>query len=114
MKLAAPTDPISAPSGPAPTIFEAIVRKLCVLATYNRTRVILAPHAIYTRHGDLFVDAITMALNGVPPREAKLGTFKLAGLNDLERTIRHFEVSALFDAGDPKYADELLLAAERG
>lgn len=112
MKLLAATDQTEAPSGPAPTIFEAIVRRLCVSATYNRTQVILAPHAIYTRHGDLFVDAITLTLNGAPPRETKLGTFKLVGLNDLERTNRSFVPSALFVAGDPKYAGQLLLAVD--
>ncbi|WP_315760176.1 hypothetical protein [Sphingomonas sp. Y38-1Y] len=106
------TEP-AAPAGPAPTIFEAIVRKACVTATYNRTEVLLAPHAIWTRHGDMFVDAVTVRLNGQPPREVKLGTFKLIGLNDIARTEEPFEVSELFNPLDDKYGGEVVFAVER-
>lgn len=101
------------PDGPAPTIFEAIVRRTCVTATYNRTEVLLAPHAVWTRHGDMFVDAVTVALNGAPPRETKLGTFKLIGLNDIGRTDTVFTPSALFDPADEKYGGEVIFAVER-
>jgi hypothetical protein len=106
------TEP-AAPDGPAPMIFEAIVRKTCVTATYNRTDVLLAPHAIWTRHGDMFVDAITVTLNGNPPRETKLGTFKLVGLNDIGRTDTPFTTSNLFDPLDDKYGGEVVFAVER-
>lgn len=111
MKLPEAQDVVT-PAGPAPTIFEAIVRKTCVSATYNRTEIILAPHAIWTRHGDMFVDAVTLRLNDAPPREVKLGTFKLIGLGNLARTDEKFFVSDLFQPGDAKYGGEILLAVE--
>lgn len=101
------------PAGPAPTIFEAIVRRACVTATYNRTEVVLAPHAVWTRHGDMFVDAVTVRLNGRAPREVKLGTFKLIGLNDIGRTDEAFVPSVLFDPADEKYGGEVIFAIER-
>ncbi len=101
------------PEGPAPTIFEAIVRKACVTATYNRTDVLLAPHAIWTRHGDMFVDAVTVRLNGNPPRETKLGTFKLIGLSNIGRTDEPFEVFHEFNPIDDKYGGEVVFAVER-
>jgi hypothetical protein len=101
-----------APSEPAPIIFEAIVRKTCVRATYNRTDILFAPHAIWMRHGDLFVDGVTIQLNGKPPREPKLGTFKLIGMADLTRTEEPFFVSELFVPADPKYDGQVLLAVE--
>lgn len=103
----------AAPSGPAPIVFEAIVRRTCVTAVYNRTDVLLAPHAIWTRHGDMFVDAVTVSLNGKPPRETKLGTFKLIGLNDLGRTDTVFAPSELFDPADEKYGGEVVFSVER-
>ena len=72
-------------NGPVPTVFEAIVRKRCLRATYNRTDIMLAPHIIYTRHDDLFVDGVVLERDGKPPKELKLGTFKLAGLNGVGR-----------------------------
>jgi hypothetical protein len=95
-------------------MFEAIVKRLAVAATYNRGEVTLAPHVIYTRHDELYVDAVTIERDGKPPREEKLGTFKLAGLSPLRLTARRFERSALFDEHDAKYAGVLLMAVEPG
>lgn len=106
MKL--PIESDKAPQGPVPTIFEAIVRKLCVVATYNRVTMTLAPHVIYTRHGDLFIDAVAIDREGKPPKELKIGTFKLAGLNELRLTQRSFPASSLFQANDAKYAAALM------
>ena len=108
----------TAPTGPVPTIFEAIVRMRCLAATYNRTDVTLAPHIIYTRHDDLFVDGVVVERDGKPPRELKVGTFKLAGLGDVRLTARAFFASPLFQPGDPKYGPEhggaALMAIEPG
>ena len=98
----------SAPSGPVPTIFEAIVRKQCVVATYNRVTMTLAPHVIYTKHGDLFIDAVAIDRDGKAPKEVKIGTFKLAGLNDLKLTEQSFPANPLFHANDAKYAEALM------
>lgn len=100
------------PTGPVPTVFEAIVRKRCLRATYNRTDITLAPHIIYTRHDDLFVDGVVLERDGKPPKELKLGTFKLTGLNSVGLTDRNFNTNPLFAANDPKYADAALMAVE--
>lgn len=97
-----------------PVIFEAIVKQLAVAATYNRGEVTLAPHILYTRHGELYVDAVTLERDGKPPKEEKLGTFKLVGLAPLRLTARRFGASGLFRADDPKYADVALMAVEPG
>lgn len=112
MKFQSDEERQAMPTGPVPTIFEAIVRQRCVSATYNRGTVTLAPHVIYTRHGDMFIDAATVERDGSPPREEKMGTFKLAGLGDLTLTGRTFRVSALFDARDEKYDGVALMKVE--
>lgn len=97
-----------------PTVFEAIVRKMCIAATYNRVDMTLAPHVIYTKHDELFVDAEVIARDGKAPKEPKIGTFKLVGLSALRLTPRAFAVSPLFEAGSFKYADTTLMAVEPG
>ena len=89
---------------PTRTLLEAIARRLCVTAVYNRMAVTLAPHIVYTRHDELFVDAITVEREGKPPREIKLGTFKLAGLGNTTLTTRAFEPHREFDAKLEKYS----------
>lgn len=101
-----------APTGPVPTMFEAIVRQMTVTATYNRGAVTLAPHIIYTRHGEIHIDATTVERDGKPPREAKLGTFKLAGLGETTTTARGFDRFAGYDANDPKYTGVTIFAIE--
>ena len=93
-------------------LLEAIALRKCVEVTYNRTRVMFAPHVLYTRHDDLFVDAVTVERNGQPPRESKLGTFKLSGLKGLELTDRPFQPEPTFDPNDPRYAGTTLFAVE--
>lgn len=94
-------------AAPLPTaiLIEAIARKQCVIATYNRQTMLLAPHIVYSKHGDLFVDAVTVEREGKPPREIKLGAFKLAGLTGIALSRRPFAINTVFDAGDFKYAD---------
>lgn len=85
-------------------LLEAIRRKLCVAATYNRKAALLAPHAMFERHGDLFLRAVTVELERAKPREPKLGTFKLAGLHDVALTRKLFrpqsELLAALQAND--------------
>ncbi|RYD24556.1 MAG: hypothetical protein EOP89_11160 [Lysobacteraceae bacterium] len=100
------------PTGPVPTVFEAIVRKKCLTATYNKLPIVLAPHIIFTRHGEMYVDGVVLEREGKPPREFKVGTFKLIGLVDLALVDRNFQVSELFSPSDPKYADNALMAVE--
>lgn len=47
------------------------------------------------------------------PRELKLGTFKLAGLNDVSLIDEKFEaMHGLYDQGDSKYKGVTLFAVE--
>ena len=105
------------PAAPAtavnlPILFEAIVRTRCVEATYNNGRVVLAPHVAFTRHGEVYVGATTIERDGQPPREEKLGLFKLAGLASFALTERGFTPSAIFDPQDERFAAGTLIAVE--
>ena len=93
-------------------ILEAIALKKLVEATYNRMVVKLAPHILYTRHGELYVDAVTVERDGRPPREIKLGTFKLAGLQIPSLLNNTFSAESIFDPNDQKYAGVTLFAVE--
>jgi hypothetical protein len=50
--------------------------------------------------------------DGQPPRELKLGTFKLAGLKDVSILDRTFDPMSLYAPGDPKYAGATVFAIE--
>lgn len=102
--------PAAAPPPTTPIVFEAIVKKLAIVATYNRGEVTLAPHVIYTRHGEIYVDALTIERDGKPPKEIKMGAFKLAGLSPLRLTARRFTISDLFHRHDSRYAGVQLMA----
>lgn len=86
-------------------ILEAIALKRCIEVTYNRVRMKLAPHILYTRHGELFVDAVALERDGREPGELKLGTFKLTGLQVPEVVARTFQTFSAFDASDRKYSE---------
>lgn len=101
------TDPVT------PLLLEAIVKRLAVVVVYNRTEATIAPHVLYTRHGDLHLDAITLEREGRTPREEKLGTFKLTGLSNVRLTTRPFRPSALFDPAADRYRDETVMAVDR-
>mgnify|MGYP004540417995 CR=1 FL=1 len=89
-------------------VFEAIVKQMCLAASYNRGEVVLAPHVVYSKHDELYIDATTLERDGKPPKEEKLGTFKLSGLVSPRVTPRRFTRSELFDPADPKYATALV------
>jgi hypothetical protein len=93
-------------------VLQAIAMRTCIEATYNREEVKLAPHILYTRHDELYVDAVTVERRGLPPRETKLGTFKLAGLAVSGLAPRSFEPYAVFDPEDDKYEGVTLFAVE--
>ncbi|HEY0270962.1 MAG TPA: hypothetical protein VGC10_08245 [Sphingomonas sp.] len=104
--------PEAEPVVPTRLFLEAIARRVCVSTTYNRMAIKLAPHVLYTRHDELFVDGVTVEREGKKPKELKLGTFKLTGLSATELTRRLFVPQSLFDQSDPKYAGTTLLAVE--
>lgn len=91
-------------------VLEAIALGRCIEAVYNRMKVTLAPHILYTRHDELYVDAVTVARDGRPPREVKLGAFKLTGLREIALADQSFEREPIFDPGDSKYAGVTLFA----
>jgi len=93
-------------------ILEAIALRKCVEASYNRGVVKIAPHILYTRHGELFVDAVTIEREGRPPREVKIGTFKLSGLEIRGLVDRTFDVDGTFDPANDKYDGVTLFAVE--
>ncbi len=97
---------------PSKEFFEGVALKKCVAATYNRTAFKLAPHIVYTRHDELYVDAVPIEREGQPPRETKLGTFKLSGLKDVQVEDLHFELSEIFEPEAEKYDGTTLLAVE--
>jgi hypothetical protein len=103
LKSAASAEP-AAQANPAAGIIEAaIVRRLCVRGVYNRTEMMFAPHILYTRHDDPFVDAVVTERAGKPPREIKLASFKLAGLTGIMLTTDKFEPQPVFDPAEPRY-----------
>jgi hypothetical protein len=89
---------------------EAIALKTSVEAVYNRMKLRLAPHILYTRHDELFIDAVTLERDGQPPREVKLGTFKLAGLREVALAGQPFQPAPVFDPQESKYAGVTLFA----
>lgn len=97
---------------PSKQLFEGIALKKRIAATYNNTAFKLAPHILYTRHDEMYVDAVPLEKEGLPPRELKLGTFKLSGLKNVAVVDEPFELSAIFDATAEKYDGKTLLAVE--
>jgi len=97
-------------SDPASVLRRAIRLKLCVTAVYNKAVFKFAPHILYTRHDDPFVDAMVIERDGNPPREAKLGVFKLSGLKDVALTTVPFLPLPAFDPAEEKYAGTTLQA----
>ena len=100
------------PIASTPVVFEAIVRQQCIAASYNRTEVTLAPHVLYTRHGELYVDGVVLLRDGRPPKEEKVGAFKLLGLGGVRLTPRRFAIHPLFAAGLERYRGETLMMVE--
>lgn len=112
MKLSTEADPTPPPAAMLPLLFEAIVRHKCVSITYNRTRMILAPHILYTRHDQLYVDGVIYERDGQPPKERKIGTFKLDGLKETKVIDLPFTPERSFDPSAEKYVQTTLLAVQ--
>src|SRR3546814_14557697 len=88
---------------PTKILLEAIARKNCVEAVYNRSAVKLAPHILYTRHGEIYLDAVTMAREGKPPREVKIGSFKVTGLSEVALAPDGFRTQPVFEPEPERY-----------
>ena len=79
----------------------------------------LQPHRVhagadilYTKHDEVYLDAVAIARDGQAPREVRLGTFKVAGLSDVKVGDAGFEPESLFDPGDGKYQGVTLFAVD--
>jgi hypothetical protein len=105
-------DQPEAAANPTLTLFEALVRRRCVSVTYNRKRMILAPHILYTRRDALYMDAVTVSLEGMLPREVKLGTFKADGLSEVKLVERGFEINPIFEPEAEKYQGVTMMKVE--
>lgn len=92
------------------TLLEAIALKKCVVATYNRVQMKLAPYILYRRNDSLYIDAVALEKAGQPPREIKLGAYHLAGLGNVTLADQRFEAVPLFDPAAQKYQGTTLFA----
>jgi len=92
----------------AAVVLEAIALRKCIKAEYNRDQIIMAPHILYTRHDEPYVDGVTLFRNGNPPRELKFGSFKLTGLHDMALTEDSFGISELYVPADARYRNVTL------
>lgn len=93
-------------------LLEAIALRKCLRGVYNRVDFRLAPHILYTRHDQLYLDAVPVEKDGRPPRERKIATFKVDGLKDVAVTPQTFDIDSIFDRHSEKYAGTTLLAVE--
>ena len=67
-----------------------------VTVRYNRGVSTLAPYGTVTKRDELYLSAVTIARDGIQPGRLKLGTFKVAGLSDLQATPVPFSPTALY------------------
>jgi hypothetical protein len=67
-----------------------------VTVRYNRGVSTLAPYGTLARRDALYLKAVTVARDGAQPGRLKLGTFKVAGLSDLQPTPVSFSPSGLY------------------
>jgi len=103
-----------APVNNTPFVLEGIVRLRFLQVTYNRTRMIVAPHILYTRNESLYADAQIVSREGMLPREPKMATFKVDGLKEVSVLERGFDISTMFDPSLDKYAGVTLMQVEPG
>ncbi|MCJ2179303.1 WYL domain-containing protein [Novosphingobium album (ex Hu et al. 2023)] len=91
---------------PERTIIEAIALKRAISARYNSAEMLLAPHRLFSRHGELFLSALNLRKNWRSEEERRLGHFKLDGLSDTAITEDVFEPLPADDNGLPRETDQ--------
>ncbi|MCT2399127.1 WYL domain-containing protein [Novosphingobium mangrovi (ex Huang et al. 2023)] len=99
-----------AKASPERTIMEAIVRRRTICAEYNGGEMLLAPHRMFTRHGDLFVSALNLRKNWRSEEERRLGHFKLDGLSNAALTADEFEPLPANENCLPRETDQEVLS----
>ena len=90
--------------------FEAIALKKLIRAAYNGEEMRLAPHLLFTRHGDMFISALNMDKNWRDLDERRLGLFKVDGLSGVSLIDETFEPLDDFDGTPPREGDEKLFS----
>lgn len=108
-----PSKPAEALANAETVVKHGMMHLLCVRGTYNRGEVILAPHILYARHGEPYLDAIVIERDGARPTEMKLASFKLAGLRGVVITSDPFGPLPAFDPSDARYAEEVVARIDR-
>lgn len=91
-------------------LLEAIAKSVLLTARYNGQTLTLAPHALFARHGDLFVSALNLTKNWRSSDEMHLGYFKVAGLASIELTQEPFKALPNSKHSFAHAGDELVLA----
>lgn len=91
-------------------IIEGIARRVLVTARYNGQALSLAPHALFARHGELFVRALNLSKNWRSDEERRLGHFKVAGLAAVEVTEQTFDVLPTAEPLLSRPEDDLVFA----
>ncbi|MGX7895530.1 hypothetical protein [Tsuneonella sp. HG222] len=92
------------------TCIEAIARKRLLAVDYNGNRMLLAPHQLFARHGDLFISALNTAKTWRDDSERRLGQFKLAGLSNVALEETGFEPLPASAYAEPREGDEQLFS----
>ncbi len=89
-------------------LMEAITLRKCVCATYNKDKLILAPHVLYTQHDEYFVDALAVERNGAAPKQFKIGIFKVTGLKSLIIDEKSFQPMRKFESAREKFTGTII------
>lgn len=89
---------------------EAIARRKTVEACYNGKRMILAPHVLFERRGDLFVSALNMSKCWRYDDERRLGQFKLSGIGEPDLLEEGFDPLSSYDPATIRSSDIVILA----
>ena len=92
------------------TLFEAIARVRMISAHYNGGEIHLAPHLLFSRHGELFLGAFNPRKNWRSDEKRRLGYFKVSGLSNVVLMEDTFVPLPTFDGSLPRETDEHLFA----
>jgi len=95
---------------PEKTLLEAIASLRMVSANYNGRELDLAPHHLFSRHGQPFLAAFNPRKKWANDEERWLGLFKVSGLSNVALLEDTFVPLPTFDGSLPREGDESLVA----